>query len=576
MFFAENVAPDNIVNVLNNSEVTNKLNFVSKTDIDNFVTSADVTTTVNTALANYATTENVNTTVNNALASYTTEQKLKDTLAVYAKLTDIPAEANLSAYATTESVTEALDNYTPTADLAAVATTGSYSDLTGTPTIPTKVSDLTDASNYLTTAVANNTYAKPADVTNTVNTALASVNASVSNTSEQIVRMSSFIVGAAEGAVAFSVSADQQVYFSKGNLPYQASTHSWRFAEHQYDAIGFGNDQISTTYSGWIDLFGWGTGDNPTNIKTNSDYYPTFTDWGTNAISNGGNNANQWRTLSREEWLYIINNRTNAANLIGKATVANVFGVILLPDEWTLPNGLSFVSGTYPQTYATNNYTADQWALMEAAGAVFLPVTGLRDAGTVMDFSQKDNGFYWTTKGTEKGQYQSHLGAYYVRFTETGSFTDFNDQRYRSKAVRLVLAQNSTNSAMGVQNAQNAQNAVNAQNFGDMPLATVNLTIKSGSSGCAAGAGAVKFMGKEWSITTSSSPIEQTYKLPAYSPIIIYIKADKLNSYSSYSVSVKINGEGIDVTQLYGNQYIIGPFDPTRVNTLEIAFYTSN
>ena len=36
----------------------------------------------------------------------------------------------------------------------------------------------------------------------------------------------------------FSVSGSRQVYFSRGNLQYQASTNTWRFAEHQYDYIG--------------------------------------------------------------------------------------------------------------------------------------------------------------------------------------------------------------------------------------------------------------------------------------------------------------------------------------------------
>ena len=69
----------------------------------------------------------------------------------------------------------------------------------------------------------------------------------------------------------FSVSATRQVRFSQGNLQYQASTNTWRFAEHQYDYVGtqtadrYGNyggnvsgsdnRSISSTYSGWIDLF---------------------------------------------------------------------------------------------------------------------------------------------------------------------------------------------------------------------------------------------------------------------------------------------------------------------------------
>ena len=112
----------------------------------NYATTSSVNTTVNNALANYATTENVNTTVNNALANYTTTEKLKDALSLYAKIEDLPEGVNLTGYA-------------KTADLATVATSGDYNDLTNKPTIPTAVSQLTDANNYLTTSAAASTYA---------------------------------------------------------------------------------------------------------------------------------------------------------------------------------------------------------------------------------------------------------------------------------------------------------------------------------------------------------------------------------------------------------------------------------
>ncbi|MBO4340529.1 MAG: serine/threonine protein kinase, partial [Bacteroidales bacterium] len=63
--------------------------------------------------------------------------------------------------------------------------------------------------------------------------------------------------GAAVGL--FSVSDSSQVYFSKGNLQYQATTQLWRFAPQQYDFVGIDNNKISPTWGGWIDLFGWGT-----------------------------------------------------------------------------------------------------------------------------------------------------------------------------------------------------------------------------------------------------------------------------------------------------------------------------
>ena len=57
---------------------------------------------------------------------------------------------------------------------------------------------------------------------------------------------------------AFSVAADRQISFSQSNLQYQARTGKWRFAEHQYDRSS-DNWKISSSNTGWIDLFGWGT-----------------------------------------------------------------------------------------------------------------------------------------------------------------------------------------------------------------------------------------------------------------------------------------------------------------------------
>ena len=66
-----------------------------------------------------------------------------------------------------------------------------------------------------------------------------------------------------------------QVYFSQGNLQYQASTDTWKFAESQYDYIGDANSNISSSYDGWIDLFGWGTsGYHDANDPYNVNYQP--------------------------------------------------------------------------------------------------------------------------------------------------------------------------------------------------------------------------------------------------------------------------------------------------------------
>ncbi len=214
-----------------------------------------------------------------------------------------------------------------------------------------------------------------------------------------------------EGALPglFSVSATQQVHFSQGNLQYQATTDTWRFAEHQYDYVGYDNINISPTYSGWIDLFGWGTsGWNSgavcyqpwSNSTSYSDYYPggspsasltggyAEADWGWhNAISNGGNAVHTWRTLSGSEWDYLLRIRTNANEKWATGTIDGTRGVILLPDSWTLPEGCTFnPGGLMPDANWTNNtYSLSQWATMESAGAVFLPAAGYRGNSSVTE-----------------------------------------------------------------------------------------------------------------------------------------------------------------------------------------------
>lgn len=193
-----------------------------------------------------------------------------------------------------------------------------------------------------------------------------------------------------DGAIRgfFSTSADRIVYFSRGNLQYKASTKTWRFAENQTDCIGKDNNNISDTYDGWIDLFGWGTGNNPTLTNQQSAYYPSFTDWGTNVI--GTSPANTWRTPGTSEWWYITKGRPNADQLYSRGTVDGVHGLILLPDNFPL----STISWR-PQAngWDYNKYSAYQWEKMEAKGAVFLPAAGARDGNRVFTY---DDGRYWS------------------------------------------------------------------------------------------------------------------------------------------------------------------------------------
>ncbi len=201
---------------------------------------------------------------------------------------------------------------------------------------------------------------------------------------------------------AFSVSSGKYVVFSSGNLQYHPMNDQWQFAPSQLDYIGDGNKKISSTYNGWIDLFGWSgsTGSVKFGVSTStiiSYYSGSFVDWGTNQI--GSDAPNTWRTLTEDEWLYLLNTRTNASSLKGVAQVNGVNGLILLPDSWTCPEGVTFKSGfhsssgsSYYAAYQT--FTANQWSKMEQAGAVFLPAAGNRRGSVVSNV--QNSGFYWS------------------------------------------------------------------------------------------------------------------------------------------------------------------------------------
>ncbi|MBQ7438436.1 MAG: InlB B-repeat-containing protein [Paludibacteraceae bacterium] len=196
----------------------------------------------------------------------------------------------------------------------------------------------------------------------------------------------------------FSVAADKQIIFAQGNLQYKASDNKWAFSDKQYDMIGSDNAKTSASYKGWIDLFGWGTASNPTETSKESAPYTSFTDWTTNTIENA--DGKTWYTMPEDEWNYLLSTRADAASKQGQAVVNEVKGYILLPDNWTLPAGLTFTATPY--NYTTNIYTASEWEKLEAAGAVFLPAAGFR-YGIEINGLAAGNGYYWTP--TPSSQY---------------------------------------------------------------------------------------------------------------------------------------------------------------------------
>ncbi len=249
----------------------------------------------------------------------------------------------------------------------------------------------------------------------------------------------------------FSVADDKTVAFAQGNL--QATTAdlgenwTWGFAEHQYDYVGnavantmiSGNGKVGE--NGTVDLFGWSTVANFFGIhysENSSLYSGEFIEWG-KRIGDG------WRTLTKDEWVYVFNTRTGAkastvaenANIrFAKATVNSVKGVILFPDGGTFAASEFTAVAALNQgsaSFTTTTCTADQWTALEAKGCVFLPNAGYR-LGTVV-YSDNSAGFYWSSTS------DTDIEAYELAFEATFCNPQAPGTRETGYPVRLVHEQ---------------------------------------------------------------------------------------------------------------------------------------
>lgn len=275
-----------------------------------------------------------------------------------------------------------------------------------------------------------------------------------------------------EGALPgkFTINAGgNKVRFSKGNLQAvfasAGSSRTWQFATNQWDYIGSAaantsiNGSGSVSVAGTVDLFGWvGTSSDNNNYgiwnnTTANDYGNTKNeslknDWGHNAITNGGNTADMWRTLTREEWGYMLSTRSgatvNGSNNVrfAKATIrtdaTGVKGLLLFPDGATF-DASEASWGVLNDGYEnyTTTCTAAQWTALEAKGCVFLPAAGNRTGTTVSDAGNA--GAYWTATGSNSNASYSNR----VSFGQTSwGNPEFGAQQQKTygHSVRLVRA----------------------------------------------------------------------------------------------------------------------------------------
>ena len=240
--------------------------------------------------------------------------------------------------------------------------------------------------------------------------------------------------GALKGLFTVGVDAEgnpRKVYFSKGNLQakYNGSSYDWSFAEHQSDYIGNAsgnntiNDDCSNIDGAIVDMFGWSTGSTNFGIsksKEASAYSGDFVDWGV-ALGNGNGVTltNTWRTLTKDEWSYLVrtrkvNGKTGYGETCVKATIDGIKGLIIFHDSYTGEiSGLTSI----PE------------------GCVFLPAAGRRYG--IDDFYGVGNyTFYWSA--TPDGTGNTSQVFYFYTETDNEKPTCNIDHRYGGYSVRLV------------------------------------------------------------------------------------------------------------------------------------------
>ena len=130
----------------------------------------------------------------------------------------------------------------------------------------------------------------------------------------------------------------------------------------------------------WTDLFRagmWIEGGSPNLVnKGDADYTLPVDE--NNEINAPCAYGAQWMVLSCAEWEYLMEKRPDAEHKCGGAVVDGIDGWVILPDDWAAPEGLTFVADFSVEDIEEipNQYTTDEWAVMEATGAVFLSDVG--------------------------------------------------------------------------------------------------------------------------------------------------------------------------------------------------------
>ena len=207
----------------------------------------------------------------------------------------------------------------------------------------------------------------------------------------------------------FTINASgEEVVFAQGNL--QKLGNMYQFAKNQYDY--FGTDQSDTHR----DMF-------------------AFLDYNNPAVDE------PWSMLSHDEWKYLLITRsvTNTLSADARFTMATIGdtykGLIIFPDYYEHPEGTGFIAGVFN---SNSNYTAqvslEGWAMMEAAGCVFLPAAGYRSYNGTWYGVGEEIGYMSCT------EHPKYISTYFTPYiTPDGVYVDETSNKQTWTSIRLVL-----------------------------------------------------------------------------------------------------------------------------------------
>lgn len=240
------------------------------------------------------------------------------------------------------------------------------------------------------------------------------------------------------GAIKGEFSADGKTfYIAKGNLQYNASLNKWRMADSQYSFLAAWNT------GDWIDLFSWGSGNNPTGIIN----LTAFSEWGATQpieLSDGSVAEGAWRTLTSNEIGSLFNRKKGTTQYWTGAQVNGVNGRLLFPDNWfSSGNDQKYHLKTNTYKYTDNIISESTWQAMEADGVAFFPAAGYRNPSGVYSrcdstyssysgkYTYHNYGGYWTRSSKTEAE------AYYLYLDEGTTIVSYTSKQF-GYSVRLV------------------------------------------------------------------------------------------------------------------------------------------